>query len=116
MGFGDIDDLIGNATCDDDEEPPTLPEPGTAQLVVTDKQDALFYSSEWTLVGTVTAPGAVHEITRSTTIPKPHTQPYTARWTRQMIRMNKWRLRRLGVDVTAAYVKWGGKADELEDG
>lgn len=113
MGFGDID-LIGSALCDDDE-PPTMPEPGTAQLVVVDKQDMLFYSSEWTLVATVTVPGTIHEITRSTTIAKPHTAPYTARWTRQLIRMNKWRLRRLGVDVAATYVSWGGKADELDD-
>jgi hypothetical protein len=105
-GFGDID-LI--SCTDDDEEPDTVPLPGTAHLVVEDKCEALFITAEWTVVATVGA----HELGRSTTIKKSHTQPYIKRWARQLIRQNKVRLRRLGVDVDATYLQWGGLLDDL---
>ena len=106
-GFGDLD-FNGF-----DEEPPpeTFPMPGTAHLKVEDKYQPLFTTAEWTIIATV----GHHEIGRSSTIPRAHTEPFIKRWTRQLIRTHKARLRRLGVDVEATYVQWGGLLDDLED-
>lgn len=103
----DLDQFIA---CDDDEDSPiTKPMGGPMLLVVEDKEVQLFTSADWTLVATV----GPHEIGRSTTNDKAHTAPYTRRWTRQLIRTNQARLRRLGVDVETAYMKWGGALDDL---
>jgi hypothetical protein len=83
--------------------------------VVEDKMEALFTSAEWTLVATVKTPQGEVEITRSTTIRTTHTQPFTKRWARQVIRSNKRRLRKMGVDVDSTYVSWGGLLEDLEE-
>jgi hypothetical protein len=107
--FGDLDFSLAS----DDEEPvpETLPTPGSAKLVIEDKCEALFFSAEWTIRATV----GKHELAASTPRDKTHTGPFIKRWTRQMIRSNKARLRRLGVDVEATYLFWGGVLEDLDD-
>lgn len=117
-GFGEIDldfGNIGNVMCDDEPAPETLPTPGSATLKVEDKEEALFITAEWTVVATVIGTKGKHELGRSTTIKKSHTAPYIKRWTRQLIRQNQARLVRLGVDVPATYLQWGGLLDDLTD-
>jgi hypothetical protein len=115
-GFGELDLDLGNLSCDDDDEAPaTIPTPGSAQLKIEDKEEALFTSCEWTVVATVIAPSNKLELGRSTTIKKAHTAPYVKRWARQLIRQNKARLVRLGVDVPATYLQWGGILEDLDD-
>lgn len=107
-GFGELD----FSGLDLDEPPPeTLPMAGTAHLKVEDKCEALFITAEWTLIATV----GTHEMGRSTTIPKSHSEAFMKRWTRQLIRQNKARMRRLGVDVEKTYLDWGGLLEDLED-
>jgi|SRR5579863_2392773 len=112
--FGEIDlnldDLI-----DEDPPPSTQRTPGSATFDVEDKMEALFVSAEWTLIATVKNNLGVKEIARSTTVPKAHTAPFTKRWTREVIRSNKKKLRKMGVDVEATYAKWGGKLEDLEE-
>lgn len=100
---------------DGDEPPETLPVPGSAKLTIEDKCEALFISAEWTLVATVNGTKGRIELARSTSIKKSHTDPFIKRWTRQVIRANKARLWRLGVDVSAVYLQWGGLLEDLED-
>lgn len=107
-GFGDLD---FSGWGEEEPAPETLPMPGTAHLKVEDKCDALFITAEWTLIATV----GRHEMGRSTTISKPHSDAFIKRWTRQLIRTNKARMRRLGVDVEATYLQWGGILQDLED-
>ena len=112
--FGDLDlfEELNASICDGDEpEPETIPTPGSAHLVVKDTSVALFTSVEWTIVATV----GQHELGRSTTVGHSHSDPYIKRWTRQLIRQNKARLRRLGVDVETTYMQWGGTIDDLDD-
>lgn len=103
--------IFGGISFDEEPAPETLPNPGSAFLVVEDKCDALFFSATWTLRATV----GKHVLAESTARDKTHTGPFTKRWTRQMIRSNKARLRRLGVDVEATYLTWGGSLVDLED-
>ena len=105
-GFGDLD-FSGF----DEPAPETLPMAGTAHLKIEDKCEALFLTAEWTLIATV----GTHEMARSTTIQKAHSEAYKKRWTRQVIRQNKARMRRLGVDVEQTYVDWGGALEDLDD-
>lgn len=107
-----ISDQFGNLDFDWDEEPPpeTLPLAGSANLVILDKYTPLFYTAEWTIVASV----GDYQITTSSTTQKPHSSTYIKMWTRQMIRNNKMRLRRLGVDVEKEYVNWGGILDDLD--
>ena len=109
LGFGMLD-FSGYIESDDDE-PETVPSPGSAHLVVIDKCEALFISATWAIVATV----GKHELGRSTSIDKTHSDAFIKRWTRQLIRSNKVRLKRLGVDVPATYLSWGGVLDDLED-
>lgn len=104
---------FGHMGCLDssDEEPITAPMPGTANLVVEDKCIPLFITAEWTIIAKV----GQHELGRSTTSVKAHTGPFVERWTRQLIRQNKARLVRLGVDVEATYVQHGGLLKDLDD-
>lgn len=112
-GFGDFDfSGVGCLDADLDEPPPeTLPMAGTAHLVVEDKYEPLFTSAEWTIIATV----GQHEIGRSSSKTQPHTEPFIKRWTRQLIRNNKERMRRLGVDIEKTYVEWGGILVDLDD-
>jgi len=97
---------------DDDESPPsTKRTPGSAELVVIDKCDALFISAEWTLIASV----GTQEIARSSPIPRSHSNAFMKQWTRYVIRTHKVELRRLGVDVEKTYVKWGGIIQDLND-
>lgn len=96
---------------DEEPAPETLPMAGSAHLVIEDKCEALFISAEWTIKATV----GKHEIAKSTSSSKAHTVPFIKRWARQVIRTNKARLRRLGVDVEAVYVQWGGILEDLDD-
>lgn len=105
-GFGEIE--FGLSL--EDEEPETVPSPGSACLVIEDKCEALFISAEWTLRATV----GKFELAKSSTINKPHTGPFIKRWARQVIRSHKARLRRLGVDVEATYLQWGGILEDLD--
>ncbi len=112
MMHGPIDfDLEQFIACDDDPPPSTVPVPGSAKLDVEDKCAPLFLTAEWTIIATV----GPHELGRSTTIQKSHSPAFVKRWTRQLIRMNKARLKRLGVDVSATYQQWGGRLEDLDD-
>lgn len=106
-GFGELDlDFSG-----EEPAPETLPMAGTAHLKVEDKCEALFLTAEWTLIATV----GTHELGRSSTIQKSHSEAFKKRWTRQLIRQNKARMRRLGVDVEKTYLDWGGILEDLDD-
>jgi len=107
-GFGEID--FDPISFSDEEEPITQPMIGSAHLVVEDKCMPLFITAEWAIIAKV----GEFELGRSSSIPKAHTDPFIKRWTRQLIRSNKARLRRLGVDVEATYLQWGGILDDLE--
>jgi hypothetical protein len=108
--FGDMD-LNDFLPADDDDPPETIPTPGSAHLVVEDKCLALFTSAEWALVGTVGS----NELGRTTNSNTAHSPAYLKRWTRQLIRKNRERLRRLGVDVPKTYLQYGGIVADLED-
>lgn len=95
----------------DEEAPETIPTAGSANLIIEDKCEALFFSAEWTVVARVNG----KELARSMAQDHTHTVPFVQRWARQMIRTNKARLRRLGVDVEATYIKWGGILEDLSD-
>jgi len=95
----------------DEEEPITAPLPGTANLKVEDRCQALFITAEWVIVARV----GETELARSTHRSIPHSKAYVAQWTRQFIRQNKERLRRLGVDVPRTYVQQGGLLSDLDD-
>jgi hypothetical protein len=111
-GFGDVDldleDLI-----DEDPPPSTRRTPGSADLEVEDKCEALFISATWTLVAVVKDGGGKVVIEQSTPSSKGHTEAFTKRWVRQLIRVNEERLRRMGVDVEKTYQTWGGVLDDL---
>ena len=110
--FGELDlsDLI-----DEDPPPSTKRMPGSATFEVEDKMSALFYSATWTLVATVSDSRGDVTIAQSTESKKAHSAAFMKRWTRQVIRMNQKRLRKLGVDVEATYLKWGGELEDLEE-
>ncbi len=110
FGELDLDDLI-----DEDPPPSTKRMPGSATLEVEDKEEALFISAEWTIKATVKDANGKVIIAQSTTSKKAHTQPFIKRWTRQMIRMNQKKLRKMGVDVEKAYQQWGGLLEDLEE-
>jgi hypothetical protein len=113
-GFGeidlDLDDLV-----DEDPPPSTKRLLGSAKLEIEDKMEALFTSATWTLTASVVDNRGKTVIARSTEGPKAHTRWFTMRWAREAIRSNKRQLRKLGVDVDAAYVLWGGKLEDLEE-
>ena len=104
---------LGNMGClaDDDIEAMTVPVPGSCSLKVEDKCMQLFTSAEWTLVASV----GPCELSRSSTTRIAHSDLYTKRWARQLIRQNKARLVRLGVDVNATYVEHGGTLSDLDE-
>lgn len=95
----------------EEEEPETLPTVGSAKLVIEDKCEALFFTAEWTIQATV----GKHIIAQSSTRTSAHSEAFIRRWTRQVIRLNSARLRRLGVDVDTTYVYWGGILSELDN-
>jgi hypothetical protein len=104
INFGSLDlDL-------NDGDRPTWPPAGTALFFVEDKYEPLFTSATWTIVAVVD--GDV--FSKSSASHKAHTDPFIKRWTRQLIRMKYERLRQLGVDADAEYVKWGGDPKDLE--
>lgn len=105
-GFSELDLEL----CDENA-PETLPTIGSATLTIVDRCDALFYTAEWTVTATV----GEKELAKSKPTDKSHSEAYIKRWTRQMIRLNKVRLRRLGVDVEKTYVEWGGILEDLDD-
>ena len=90
--------------------PDTVPSPGSAQLVVEDVCQALFTSATWSVVAKV----GDHVIGSSGDVDHAHSVPFIKRWTRQLIRQNKERLRRLGVDVPATYTSFGGPVTDLD--
>lgn len=104
---------FGKIDLDEDvePEPETIPMPGSAHLVVKDVCMPLFTSAEWVIVGKV----GEHELGRSTVSAKPHSDAHIKRWTRSLVRQNKARLRRLGVDVPDTYSSWGGLLEDLDD-
>ena len=106
----DDDDLI-----DEDPPPSTRRQPGSAKLEIEDKMDALFTSAEWTLVARVRDNKGVTIIEQSTVSKQAHSAPFTKRWARQAIRSNQRRLRKMGVDVDAVYLQWGGRLEDLEE-
>lgn len=103
----DDDELI------DEDPPPTWPMKGTATFSVEDKCIALFTSAEWELVATVKDASGAHVVGRSMSRSSAHTEPFTRRWVRQLIRTEQFRLRRLGVDVDVVYQSWGGILEDL---
>ena len=109
-GLSDLD-FSGFGQVGEEPEPETVPVPGSAHLVVEDKCEALFVTADWTIVAKV----GEHELGRSSTIKQAHTRPFIKRWVRHLIRQNKARLRRLGVDVPATYTQWGGVLADLDD-
>jgi hypothetical protein len=102
--------LFGSLDLDLGDDRPTWPPPGTAQLVVEDKFEPLFTSATWTITATVD--GDV--IAKSKESGRAHTAPFIKRWTRQLIRTRYERLRQLGVDAEAEYVKLGGDLEDLQ--
>jgi len=107
----DLDDLI-----DEDLPPSTVRTPGSATFHVEDKMTALFVSATWQLVATVTDNrGTVTTIAQSTEQPSAHSVAFMQRWARATIRNNKKQLRKMGVDVEATYLKWGGILEDLEE-
>lgn len=108
-GFGELD--FSGMGLDEEPPPETLPMAGSAHLVVEDKYEPLFTTAEWTVIATV----GQHELARSTPRAQAHGEAFVKRWTRQFIRSNKARLRRLGVDVEKTYVDWGGILEDLDD-
>ena len=110
-GFGNLD-LSGMGYYDDGDTLETpVAIPAHAKLVIEDKYQPLFLTADWTLVATV---GDV-EVGRSSPSPHAHSDAFIKRWARQLIRSNKDRLRQLGVDVSAAYLSWGGALDDLSN-
>lgn len=103
--FGSLDDL-DFAT----DDRPTWPPPGTADLIIEDKYEPLFTSATWSLVAKV----GDQVIGQSQPISAPHTAAFMKRWSRQLIRSNYERLRKLGVDAEAEYVKLGGELEDLK--
>ena len=107
----DLDDLI-----DEDPPPSTVRTPGSAAFHVEDKMTALFVSATWQLVATVKdIKGVVTVIAQSTEQPKAHSAAFLQRWARAAIRNNKRQLRKLGVDVEATYLRYGGDLEDLEE-
>lgn len=108
-------DVEDNADLIDEDPPPsTIPTAGSADLEVEDHMDALFLSATWTLVARVKDNRGTLVLQRSTESNKAHSEAFKKRWTRQFIRQNKARLRRLGVDVESTYKAWGGILEDLE--
>jgi hypothetical protein len=95
----------------DENQVPTLPPPGIAQLIVEDKSLMLFLTVEWT----ITARVGSFVIARSTVASQSHSTPEMRRWARQLIRSRYVAIRRMGVDVDAAYVGYGGELDDLDN-
>ena len=110
--FGELnlDDLI-----DEDPPPSTKRMPGSATFVVEDKMDALFYSATWTLIATVKDSNGEIVIAQSTESKKAHSAGFLKRWARAWIRTHQRRLRKMGVDVDAVYVGYGGMLEDLEE-
>lgn len=107
-GFDDVDLAVSV----EEEAPETIPIVGSAHLRVDDVCEALFFSAEWSIVAKV----GQHELGRSTPSSTPHSVAFIKRWARQLVRANKARLQRLGVDVARTYVDdWGGIAEDLVD-
>lgn len=110
--FGELnlDDLI-----DEDPPPSTQRTPGSATLEIEDKMDALFISATWSLIAIARDGRGDTVLAKSTESQKAHSAAFMKRWTRQVIRSNKKKLRKMGVDVEATYLKWGGDLEDLED-
>lgn len=110
FGEIDLDDLI-----DEDPPPSTKRMPGSATFEVEDKEEALFISAEWTLIARVKDANGKIIIAQSTTMKKAHSAAFMKRWTRQVIRSNQKKLRKMGVDVEKVYQDWGGILEDLEE-
>jgi hypothetical protein len=110
FGELDLDDLI-----DEDPPPSTKRMPGSATFDVEDKMTALFVSATWQLIATVKDKQGDTIIAQSTEMPKAHSDAFMKRWARQVIRSNQKKLRKMGVDVEATYLRWGGILDDLEE-
>jgi hypothetical protein len=110
FGEIDLDDLI-----DEDPPPSTKRMPGSATFEVEDKEEALFISAEWTIIAKVKDKNGKVVIAQSTTTSKAHSQAFIKRWTRQVIRSNQKKLRKMGVDVDQVYQDWGGILEDLEE-
>jgi hypothetical protein len=104
-----LDELI-----DEDPPPSTQRTPGSATLVVDDRYDALFTSATWTLVAKVKNSNGELIIEQSSPTPTSHTASFIRRWARALIRQNKVKLRKMGVDVEQTYLGWGGIVEDLE--
>lgn len=103
-GFGDFD---FTGFCD--YEPETLPAPGSAYLTIEDRCFPLFLTAEWAVVAQV----GTTEIERSNLAKASHSQRFIQWWTQLMIKRNKEKLERMGVDVVATFASWGGDPKQL---
>lgn len=93
-----------------ESERKTWPPAGSADLTIDEEMDALFFSATWTIRARV----AGEVIWESK--PRVHAQgdALMRQWARFIIRRFYDRLRELGVDADAEYLKFGGKADDLK--
>jgi hypothetical protein len=110
FGELDLDDLI-----DEDPPPSTKRMPGSATFDVEDKMTALFVSATWQLVASYKDASGVTVIAQSTEQPKAHSPAFLKRWGRAVIRQNQKKLRKMGVDVDATYLRFGGILEDLEE-
>jgi hypothetical protein len=101
--FSEFDDDLNQ------NDRPTWPPPGSADLVIVDQYEALFYSATWTIVASVN--GEIIHTSREAH--QPHDQLFIKRWSKQFVRIHYSQLRELGVDADAEYVKFGGNLDDL---
>jgi len=94
----------------DDDDTPTWPPPGSADLVIEDKYEPLFTSAVWTIRASIAGVPVVCSRDSSTE----HSASYIRRWVREMIRRKRGLLSAMGVDVIKEYVKWGGHEDDID--
>ena len=83
-----------------------------ARLVVEDRHEALFMSSEWVIVASVEG----RELARSETSIDAHTQCYVEEWTKRFVCNNASILYGLNVDVDTVYQDLGGDIVDLAMG
>lgn len=93
-----------------DDDRPTWPPAGSANMIIEDRCEPLFITATWSVIATV---GDL-VISRSKSIDKAHTVPFIRRWSRQLIRTRYELLRRLGVDAESEYVRLGGDLQDLK--
>ena len=107
----DLDDLI-----DEDPPPSTQRTPNSGTLVIEEKMTALFTSATWQMTASVKEQnGNVILVDESTEKAKQHSASYQKMWARQVIRLQQKYLRKLGVNVESAYLRYGGKLEDLEE-